>query len=124
MIIYSPKNVNPQKFERLTAQIDIAPTLLGMLNFNYRSKFFGYDIFRLEEGRERVFISTYQSLGYIKNNELIVLQPNRKVSAYQPDFSSGEAKPIQLNEHLKKEAIANYQQASFLYRNKLYNKIN
>ncbi len=124
MIIYSPKNVNTQKFERLTAQIDIAPTLLGMLNFNYRSKFFGYDIFRLEEGRERVFISTYQSLGYIKNNELIILQPNRKVSAYKPDFSSGEAKPIQLNEHLKKEAIANYQQASFLYRNKLYNKIN
>jgi hypothetical protein len=95
-----------------------------MLNFNYRSKFFGYDIFRLEEGRERVFISTYQSLGYIKNNELIILQPNRKVSAYKPDFSSGEAKPIDVNEQLKKEAIANYQQASFLYRNKLYNKIN
>lgn len=124
MIVFAPDHLKPQKFERLTAQIDVAPTILGMLNFDYRSKFFGYDIFRLEEGRERVFISTYQSLGYIKNKELVILQPNRKISFFSPDFESGDAKPAAADEKLKREAIANYQEASFLYSNHLYNKLN
>ena len=124
MIVYAPDHVKPQKFERLTAQIDIPPTILGLLNFDYRSKFFGYDIFRLEEGRERVFISTYQSLGYIRNKELVILQPNKKVSFFRPDFETGDAQPAAADEKLKEEAIANYQQASFLYRNQLYNKLN
>lgn len=122
MIIYAPGMVKPQHFDRLTAQIDIAPTILGMLNFKYRSKFFGYDIFRLEEGRERVFISTYQSLGFIKNKQLYILQPNRKLSAYMPNFKTGDTKAIAINPELRKEAISYYQQASYLYRNHLYFK--
>lgn len=124
MIIYAPDHLKPQKFDRLTAQIDVPPTILGMLNLDYRSKFFGYDIFRLEEGRERVFISTYQSLGYIKNQKLVILQPNRKTSFFNPDFETGDAKPAAANQKLRREAIANYQQAAFLYRNNLYNKLN
>ena len=122
MIIYAPGMVKPQRFEKLTAQIDIAPTILGMLNFKYRSKFFGYDIFRLEEGRERVFISTYQSLGFIKNKQLYILQPNKKLSAFAPNFETGDTKAIAINPELSKEAISYYQQASYLYRNNLYFK--
>lgn len=122
MIVYAPKQVKAQRFDRLTAQIDIAPTILGLLNFDYRSKFFGYDIFRLEQGRERVFISTYQSLGFIKNNQLHILQPNRKLSAFAPNFKTGEAKAIPVNTELSKEAISYYQQAAYLYQNQLYFK--
>jgi phosphoglycerol transferase MdoB-like AlkP superfamily enzyme len=122
MIIYAPGIVKPQRFEKLTAQIDIAPTILGMLNFKYRSKFFGYDIFRLEEGRERVFISTYQSLGFIKNKQLYILQPNKKLSAFAPNFETSDTKPIAINPELRKEAISYYQQASYLYQNHLYFK--
>jgi len=122
MIIYAPGMVKPQRFEKLTAQIDIAPTILGMLNFKYRSKFFGYDIFRLEEGRERVFISTYQSLGFIKNKQLYILQPNKKLNAFAPNFETSDTKPIAINPEIRKEAISYYQQASYLYQNHLYFK--
>jgi len=122
MIIYAPGIVKPKRFDRLTAQIDIAPTILGMLNFKYRSKFFGYDIFRLEEGRERVFISTYQSLGFIKNKQLYILQPNKKLNAFAPNFETSDIKAIAINPELRKEAISYYQQASYLYQNHLYFK--
>jgi phosphoglycerol transferase MdoB-like AlkP superfamily enzyme len=122
MIIYAPGMVKPQRFDRLTAQIDIAPTILGMLNFKYRSKFFGYDIFRLEEGRERVFISTYQSLGFIKNKQLYILKPNKKLNAFAPNFETSDIKAIAINPELRKEAISYYQQASYLYQNHLYFK--
>lgn len=120
LILYSPGNIAPTTFDRLTAQVDIAPTILGLLNFSYRSKFFGYDIFKLEPGRERAFISTYQSLGYIRNDTLIILKPGRKADAFVPDFKTGDARPVTASPGLIKESVAYYQMASYLYKNGLY----
>jgi phosphoglycerol transferase MdoB-like AlkP superfamily enzyme len=49
----------PSVVSSITAQIDIAPTILGMLNFNYKSKFFGQDIFKTAAENRRAYISTY-----------------------------------------------------------------
>jgi phosphoglycerol transferase MdoB-like AlkP superfamily enzyme len=120
MIFYSPGHIAPGKFEKLTAQIDIGPTILGYLNFSYDSKFFGQDVFKMKDSDERAFISTYQSLGYIKNNKLVILDPSKKASTYQPDFITGNAVKIPADQKLINEAIANYQMASYLYQNGLY----
>lgn len=113
MLLYAPKHITPSKMERLMSQIDIGPTVLGMLNFSYISKFFGYDIFKLEAGRERVFISTYQSLGYLKDDKLIILNPQKSVGTYQPDYEKGTSVKIENDAKLTQEAIAWYQVASY-----------
>ena len=120
MIFYSPGHITPGKFEKLTAQIDIGPTILGYLNFSYDSKFFGQDVFKMNDADERAFISTYQSLGYIKNQKLVILDPNKKTSTYKPDFTTGNAVKLPADQKLTDEAIANYQMASYLYQNGLY----
>ncbi|NII82225.1 MULTISPECIES: LTA synthase family protein [unclassified Pedobacter] len=120
MIFYSPGHIVPGKFEKLTAQIDIGPTILGYLNFSYNSKFFGQDVFKMKDSEERAFISTYQSLGYIKNNKLVILDPNKKATTYKPDFTTGSAVAIPADQKLINEAISNYQMASYLYQNGLY----
>lgn len=120
MIFYSPGHIAPGKFEKLTAQIDIGPTILGYLNFSYNSKFFGQDVFKMKDGDERAFISTYQSLGYIKNQKLVVLDPNKKSGTYQPDFKTGNAEKRPEDQQLTNETIANYQMAAYLYQNGLY----
>jgi phosphoglycerol transferase MdoB-like AlkP superfamily enzyme len=111
MLIYSPGNVEQGTMARLMSQIDIGPTLLGMLNFSYDTKFFGYDMFRLEPGRERAFISTYQNLGYMKNGQLVILSPRRQSSVFE---LSGNLEPVsQVDDRkLVREAIAWYQSAS------------
>ncbi|MCF0059790.1 LTA synthase family protein [Dyadobacter sp. CY356] len=119
LLIYSPGNIQPAKMERLMSQIDLGPTILGLLNFSYTSKFFGYDIFKLEEGRERAFISTYQSLGYVRKDTLVILKPQRIVESFVPDFKDGTAKETQENKSLTKEAITWYQTASYQFKNKL-----
>lgn len=123
MIFYSPGHIQPGNFDRLTAQIDVAPSILGFLNMDYTSKFFGQDVFKMSAGDERAFISTYQSLGYIKNNKLIILDPNKKTKTFVPDFLTGNATPVAPDMTLIKEAISNYQVASYLYKNHLYNKL-
>ncbi|SES05391.1 LTA synthase family protein [Pedobacter rhizosphaerae] len=120
MIIYSPGHINPGKFEKLTAQIDIGPTILGYLGFDYTSKFFGQDVFHLKKGNERAFISTYQSLGYIKGGKLIILDPNKKAATLKPDFNTGSAVSIPADAALIDETIANYQMAAYLYQKGLY----
>ncbi len=42
-MVYSPKHVAPRRFDGLTSQLDVAPTVLGLLNLSYDSQFFGKD---------------------------------------------------------------------------------
>jgi phosphoglycerol transferase MdoB-like AlkP superfamily enzyme len=123
MIMYAPGHIKPGKFEKLTAQIDVGPSILGLLNFSYQSKFFGQNVFKMKDEQQRAFISTYQSLGYIKNNKLVILNANKKVNTFAPDFKTGSSKPIPAEEWLTNEAIANYQLASHLYSIKGYQMV-
>lgn len=122
LLIYAPGLIQPGKMPRLMSQIDLGPTILGLLNFSYRSKFFGYDIFKLEPGRERAFISTYQSLGYISHDSLVILKPQKAASTFAPNFIDGSALPIANDKRLVEEAITWYQCASFQFSKGLMKK--
>lgn len=117
MIWYAPKLVPPGTMDRLMSQMDVAPTLLGWLGLDYTSRFFGYDMFTLEKGRERAFISTYQKLGYLKDDSLVVLDVNQDpvvVPGLEPKAGSPR---LLSNPQLIDEAIAWYQAASLYFRN-------
>ena len=122
LLIFAPNLLQPQAVNKLAAQIDVAPTILGLLKFHYKTKFFGQDIFNLPEGKEKAFISTYQGLGFIQNGRLIIQSPVRKVKEYAPDFKTGLATEVPLNDSLEKKAIAYYQTAAWLIKHKHYNK--
>lgn len=123
MLMYAPSIIKtPQIVERLMAQIDIPPTILGMLNFSYASKFLGQDIFNLPMGKEKAFISTYQGLGFIEDGQLVIQSPVKKVKQFKPDFERGSAIEVPLNDSLVKRAIAYYQVSAWLFKNKGYKK--
>ncbi len=115
--IYAPKHIPPQRVDRLMGQVDIAPTLLGLLNFSYRSRFFGYDLFQLEPGRERAFPATYEKLGYLQNDLLTVLEPPRKVEQFTPDYATGDSPHVAtIDQPHVDQAIAYYQVVSLLFK--------
>ena len=115
--IYAPAHVQPQRIDRLMSQIDIAPTLLGLLNFSYRSRFFGYNLLQLEPGRERAFPATYEKLGYLRHDVLTVLEPQRKLEQMKPDYATGDAVPlVPQDSGLIDDAAAYYQVASELFK--------
>ena len=60
-----PAHIKPRHVDTMMSQIDIAPTVLGLLNFSYQTKFMGRDILRMDPARGRAFISTYQKLGFL-----------------------------------------------------------
>jgi phosphoglycerol transferase MdoB-like AlkP superfamily enzyme len=119
-LIYAPALIQPKIETRLTSQIDLAPTLLGLLNQSYQSKFMGFDLYHTPVGRERIFISTYQDMGYVKGDTLVILSPQKKVAVFKTDFNTGLSKPISSNPSLVAEAIAWYQSASYFFTEKKY----
>ena len=117
-LIYAPKLITPGKCERLISQMDLAPTLLGILGLSYNAKFLGHDINRTAETEDRIFISTYQMLGYVKNDVMIVLTPDKKATAYHiDDWTTADYSNIDVNQTLLNEAIDYYQGAAYLFKN-------
>lgn len=114
MVWYAPKLLKPGIMPRLMSQIDVAPTLMSWLGLSYESRFFGYDMFSLEPGRERAFISTYQKLGYLKDGRLVVLDVKRPPMVTDGLPLNGQ-RP-ETDDELIREATAWYQEASRLFK--------
>ncbi|PRZ23405.1 LTA synthase family protein [Flavobacterium granuli] len=133
-MIYSPGFVQPQHYTNLMSQIDIMPTLFGLLNFNYQSKFFGQDVLK-PEYKPRALIATYQDLGMIKDNVLTIISPKQQVKQFQLTLvpKEGVETDFQIyyeqtllptkREDLINETISFYQTASDMLKKKKYNKI-
>jgi phosphoglycerol transferase MdoB-like AlkP superfamily enzyme len=111
LMIYNPYILKPKQVNNLASQIDIIPTILGILNLPHTTKLWGSDI--LNFPANRAFISTYQLLGYIKDEYLIILAPNSKAKAYQ--VSGTKQHEIDDAKDLTQEAISFFQSASNFY---------
>lgn len=126
-LIYSPEFIKPQVCHTLMSQIDLMPTAMSLLNFNYNSKFFGENVFAASY-QPRAYIATYQDLGYLKENHLTIISPVKKVKQFEIKPKTNN--PFELyfneklltvpNEKLKKETIAYYQTATTLLKEKKY----
>ena len=115
MIIYAPAHITPARIDTVASQIDVGPTVLALLNFNYTSRFFGQDI--LEEGRshQRALMANYQTVGYYENGLVVELRPQRRVRVL--DAASGRELPLQGEAaHFADEAVGYYQGAAAAFR--------
>ncbi|MBB1140503.1 LTA synthase family protein [Myroides sp. WP-1] len=114
-MIYAPGFIAPKEEKRLISQIDVMPTLLGLLHFTYDSHFYGQDIYN-KPYSERAFVATYQNLGYLEQGILTILSPNQKIEQFKvtpkKDGAYRMEKQTKLDDYLVKRAIANYQVAN------------
>jgi phosphoglycerol transferase MdoB-like AlkP superfamily enzyme len=121
--IYSPLHVKPEIVTKIASQIDVAPTLLSVMNFSYDSKFFGKNILEMTPDEERAVLGTYSSLGFYSKGTLVSLGVNRSVSfnRYDPIERKTLKEKASPNQDVLDEAIGYYQQASYVWQNGLYN---
>jgi arylsulfatase A-like enzyme len=117
--VYAPGLVAPARVDRLMSQIDIAPTLLGLLEFDYYSKFLGRDVLRAPPGTDRAFVANYQTLGFIRGGRIALLEPKRRVRVHELG-AQGRVGARASDPELEREAIAWYQVASHAFRSGLY----
>lgn len=115
MVMYGPSFVTPGRMDGLVSQIDVPPTVLDMLGLDGESLFFGTSVFRQERlPHERAFISTYQLLGLLTRDRLVVLGPRQRVEMFGRDAAEG-IEPLTPDPVLRDEAVAYYQMAADVF---------
>ena len=116
-MIYNKHLLQPKKIDKLCDQIDVAPTIMALMNWNYNSVLIGRDILKMKPIEERAFIGTYEKLGYLRNNQLLILSPQKKVEQFSFDRITGEEKKTGIDPKLKRELIAYYQVSEHMFIN-------
>jgi phosphoglycerol transferase MdoB-like AlkP superfamily enzyme len=121
LIVYAPGgHIAPGRIATVTSQMDYAPTLLGLLNWSYPSRFFGHDVRRIPAEDAHALVGSYQKLGHLEKGEFVVLSPQRGEATYRVEAGGTVQTPIANSAYGEQEAISFYAGASHLYERGLY----
>jgi len=118
LFIYAPKHIEAGEIDRLSSQIDLAPTLLSLLHFSYDSFFFGKNILA-PDFKERALIANYQKLGLLNDKELLILSPEKKMSRMDINSRKPSLKKIKSSYLFAKKLMSYYQGADYVLKNRL-----
>ena len=121
-LVYAPAHIRPQVVSRLMGQIDLAPTVLGLMNVSYTSTFMGDDIFAPQTHEPRAVVSTYQKLGYLTDTNLVVFGPKKTSHQYTVDRASGHMVLAPDNPERLYDALAYFQGGEYVYRQRMNRK--
>ncbi len=122
LMIYGPDHIQQKIITQRYSQIDIAPTILGLLNMDYNSWFFGQDMLKDNgNNKQLALISNYQYLGMYLNKLVTILKPKKEVDQYltQEKSSSESLVPLFEQQADINKTIAYYQTAAYLLKNKI-----
>jgi phosphoglycerol transferase MdoB-like AlkP superfamily enzyme len=108
LFIYAPSFIKPYEYPHLMSQIDFAPTLLGLLNFSYYSRFYGKNILKNPSDKQSSFIANYQKIGYKDNDILTILKPGKLFAQY----NANNQLLVKTNKKLLLETISYYKHAA------------
>ena len=124
LIIFSPGgHIAPGHIRTFTSQVDYAPTLLGLLNWTYPSRFFGRDIRPIDPKDARVLVGTYQKLGLLRADDFLVLKPVRQQTQYRYNRTTYALTEKPIDPVFQAEAVSYYQTASDLYQQQRYREL-
>ncbi|BAP42236.1 sulfatase [Pseudomonas sp. StFLB209] len=119
LFIYAPKIVKPRDDGQLASQIDLAPTLLGLLNMSYESTFFGRDLQLAPTLPPRVVLGNYQHLGLFDGQNLAILSPRNGLRRHDDALGASIEKASQSTDPLVARTITYYQAASHGFKSRL-----
>ncbi len=111
-IIYSPAHVAPHTDTRIASQIDLVPSVLDLLGLPEQSHFMGRSVLHAYPDDGRAFIATYQKLGYLTPDQLVVLSPGRQIEDWRLNAQQDIAAPVRQPDTRVARAIGAYQETA------------
>lgn len=106
------------KVEKQCSQIDLFPTLFGLMHWNYESDFFGKNVFD-PDFEQRALFGTYRKLALMKGTKAVILSDQKKQNYYNWNPKDNSLNVIPADKDFLDETIAWYQVADYLFTKKL-----
>lgn len=120
LLIYAPQHLAPRRVDRLMTQIDVAPTVLGLLGLPYEAPFFGQDVFAVPAAERLAFFSHNHDVAVYRGGHMVIFGLHKKVSAFAYDEAADRFTPEKVDPALENLGIAYYQTAYELFRTHRY----
>lgn len=110
-------DVKARRDDRLISQIDLPPTLLSLMGLDCEHPMPGQDLTQQEGGR--AMMQYQENYGYLKGDQLIVLEPHRPATQYHYQ-APATFSPVNLDTELEHEALAHVLWPWWAYQNRAY----
>lgn len=120
LLIYSPKYIKPAENDSLTGQIDIAPTVMGLLGLPYTAPFFGQDVLHTPDADRIALFSHNHDVALLKGDKLAILGLQGSLQTLQYDKQHERYTPLPHDPELEGLAIAYYQTGFELFKGHTY----
>ncbi|MDR0419194.1 MAG: LTA synthase family protein [Prevotellaceae bacterium] len=119
-IVYAPKILkNPQVFDVLTAQIDVFPTVMGLLSLPYVNNTLGVDV--LAQPRPYVYFCADNKYGVLDGEYFLIAKENGEEALYRYVDKSTEnviGKHRERVDAMRDYALSNMQTYQYMLNNK------
>lgn len=117
-LVYSPRHIPPQRVAAPVSQLDVAPTVLGLLNFTYDSTFFGRDA--LAGGPSYIPLNHNRDIAIYKGGALNLLGFRKSTATVGYDAASHRQTALQNDAEGQRDAASVFQLAHALYAEHRY----
>ena len=120
LMIYSPAHVAPRRVDALMGQIDVAPTVMGLLGFGYRAPFFGQDVLSHPDAQRIALFNHNHNVALLRDDHMVVLGLNHAVAYLAYDKRTNRYSPAPPDDALRDLAVSYYQTAFELFRQRKF----
>lgn len=114
----------PARLPQWGCQLDVAPTILGLLGRPYDTLFFGHDLMKAGSRNGRALLNHNRDIGLATSNRLVVLGLDKRLKFYHGTPKSGALTqvdgPDTEDRELALDALALFQTADELYMQRRY----
>jgi phosphoglycerol transferase MdoB-like AlkP superfamily enzyme len=119
-IVYAPRHFAPQRVSTITSQLDVAPTVLGLLGITYESAFFGRDALAERHDSQLVPLNHNRDIGLLEGDLIHQLGFHKRAVTFEYDARTNvqHARPRDKGGVL--DAASVFQTAYLLYARRHY----
>lgn len=108
-IVHAPGLIAAARNDTLSSQVDIGPTLLGLLHLNYTSCLPGRDILRMAPGDGYALFNHNRNVAIMRDGQVAVLGFGKEVNTNVYDAEHKELVPTTTNRELERDTEALFQ---------------
>ncbi len=120
LMVFAPKHIAPRRVDTLMSQIDVAPTVLGLLGLPYEAPFFGQDVLHTPDAGRIALFSHDHDVAIYRDGRLAVLGLDGTVRDYLYDRGHETFERARPDPTLDALGIAYFQTATELFQSHRY----
>ena len=122
LILYAPRHIKPRQVDTLISQIDVAPTVIGMLDFDYDSAFFGSDVLLAGSRPNRLIpLNHNRDIALFDGRNLFEIGFRKTSAQFAYDPVTHQQTRVAVDPERMKDAVAVFQKAFEFYNERRYN---